>query len=138
MVYCDASALLRRVLDEEDSGALNAQLSTLVSRGALLSSSALARVEVSRALARRSQPIDDGPGGHDLQVDQQVDLVLGDVGLFALNDDVLDVAARLTGRQLGSLDAIHVATALLSEADLVVTRDLQMARACEELGLAVA
>ena len=36
------------------------------------------------------------------------------------------------------VDAIHVATALLLQADLVLTADREMAAACVEVGLAVA
>ena len=44
----------------------------------------------------------------------------------------------IPGRHLGTLDAIHVATALIMRADLVVTRDQRMIEACTEVGLAVA
>jgi predicted nucleic acid-binding protein len=41
-------------------------------------------------------------------------------------------------RFLKTLDSLHVASALLVGADVVITEDRQMARACAELGLAVA
>ena len=57
---------------------------------------------------------------------------------MAVSDSVLRRAASLPIPFLKSLDAIHIASALLVRADVVLTRDRQMQRACEELGLAVA
>jgi predicted nucleic acid-binding protein len=70
--------------------------------------------------------------------DQALVDVLGDVDIIAIDDFTLQLAAEIPGRHLGSLDAIHVATALIMRADLVVTRDQRMIEACTEVGLAVA
>lgn len=51
---------------------------------------------------------------------------------------MLRSVASLLVRFLRSLDAIHVASALTIQADIVLTNDRQMRQACEELGLAIA
>ncbi len=60
------------------------------------------------------------------------------VQYIALGDAVLRSVASLLVRFLRSLDAIHVASALTIQADIVLTNDRQMRQACEELGLAIA
>jgi predicted nucleic acid-binding protein len=58
--------------------------------------------------------------------------------LVDLDADVLIVASQIEVIHLGTLDAIHLATALLSGAHVLVTRDAQLVRACQEVGLVVA
>ena len=65
-------------------------------------------------------------------------LSLGGVRPVDVTAEVLHIAGTLPVVLLRALDAVHVASALLSEATVVVTRDRQMARACSQLGLAVA
>jgi predicted nucleic acid-binding protein len=133
LVYCDSSVLLKRVLDESDSNNYEQLLSELIDQGATLISSELALIEVRRALGR-------GAKGTDLAEDSDKSLeeIFADVGLVKINEDVVNVAGRLPGRHLGSLDAIHLATALLSESTIVLTGDIQMRSACREIGLVVA
>ncbi len=52
--------------------------------------------------------------------------------------DVVSVARRIEPLVLRSLDAIHLATAVLIDADLVVTYDDRLADACRRNSLAVA
>ncbi|MGH3613322.1 MAG: hypothetical protein ACRDRK_12170 [Pseudonocardia sp.] len=52
--------------------------------------------------------------------------------------EVVSLARRVSPDALRSLDAIHLASALLVDADLVSTYDGRLALACEENGLAVA
>jgi len=61
-----------------------------------------------------------------------------DVDSLVPSNAVLQSAATLPVRFLKSLDAIHVASALAIQPDIVLTNDRQMQRSCEELGLAVA
>lgn len=60
--------------------------------------------------------------------------------LIRVSDDVLEDAAALHPLELRTLDAIHVATALLLGDDLayVVTYDMRMASAAQTLGCTVA
>lgn len=132
-VYCDSSVLLKRFVVEADSAASVSQLSQYTHNGDYLLSSKLALVEVTRGVDRRLPP--DAP---QEDVDEAVAKVLEDVDLIAIDDFTLEVAGEIPGRHLGTLDAIHVATALIMRADLVVTRDQRMIEACTEVGLAVA
>lgn len=79
-------------------------------------------------------------GGTDTDdvLPRRVELALSDVDLLTLGPTTMRVASRLPVRHLKFLDAIHVASALITRCDVVLTRDRQLARACEELGLAVA
>lgn len=122
-VYLDASALVKLVVRESESAALEASLGPRA-----VVSSALARAEVVRAAAPRGR---DGIARARRLLDR--------VELIQLDDELLDLAAELDG-PLRSLDAIHVAAALeLGDGlDALITYDGQMRRAAEALGLPVA
>jgi uncharacterized protein len=121
MHYFDASALVKLVVREPESGALDRWLGTRVS----MTSCTLARTEVVRAV---------WPGGRRI-VDHARGL-LENIDLIQLDDELLDLAGELEG-PLRSLDAIHLAAALElgDELEAVVTYDTRMARAAEALGL---
>ena len=132
-IYCDSSVLIKRYRDEPDSETCSRELERMTLGGDFLLSSTLALVEVTRGIDRNLPP---EAAQEDL--DEAVAKVLEDVDLVAIDDFTLQVAAEIPGRHLGTLDAIHVATALIMRADLVVTRDQRMIEACAEVGLAVA
>ncbi len=126
LVYLDASAIVKLVRRERESAEL-AEWLTLRDEAV---SSSLASVEVRRALRRAAAPADMlKEAEHQLQV----------VTLVAIASHVLDLAGRLPGGHLRSLDAIHVATALtlgdLPEA--LVTYDKRLADAARRHGLTV-
>lgn len=128
-VYFDSSALIKRVIAEEESGDLVDFLDTRHSEGDLLVSSSLAWIEVSRAvLARVKSPT----GAGDL-----IDAAMSGVDERLLTSDVVSVARRIEPLVLRSLDAIHLATAVLIDVDLVVTYDDRLADACRRNSLAV-
>jgi predicted nucleic acid-binding protein len=131
-IYCDSSVLIKRYRDEPDSETCSRELERMTLGGDFLLSSTLALVEVTRGIDRNLPP---EAAQEDL--DEAVAKVLEDVDLVAIDDFTLQVAAEIPGRHLGTLDAIHVATALIMRADLVVTRDQRMIEACAEVGLAV-
>lgn len=123
--YVDCSVLVERALDvanADDQVGVSEPTDSLVT-------SELTVVEMWRVLRRF---------GLDDALPRRVGLALSDVDLLTLGPTTLSVAARLPVKHLKSLDAIHVASALITRCDVVLTRDRQMARACEELGLAVA
>ena len=122
-MYLDASALVKLVVPESQSAALAAY----VERRSPLSSCALARVEVVRAVSPH--------GEEPVRTAREL---LDEIDLIQLDDELLDLAAELQG-PLRSLDAIHLAAALeLGDAlEAVVTYDGQMTRAAEVLGLMV-
>lgn len=130
-VYLDSSAVIKRVLAEADSPALVEAIDGYVRQGALLVSSALAWIEVERALRTR---LKRGPGA----VAADVDDALSGVAEHMLSTEVVSLARRVNPDVLRSLDAIHLASALLVDADLVVTYDERLALACGENGLTVA
>ena len=70
----------------------------------------------------------------------RTDLLLGEVTLVELTPSLLESAGRLPDPSLRSLDAIHVATALLvrDEIDAVISYDQRMLTAAAAHGLPTA
>ena len=97
VVYLDASALVKLVVEEAETAALLAYLAARPDRV----TSILARVEVVRALRRAS-------------VDQQARLeaVIEALTIVGLGDAIVVRAGRVGPPALRTLDAIHLATAL--------------------------
>lgn len=126
LLYLDPSALVKLVAPEPETPALLSRLGLHPD----VVSSALARVEVLRAVARA--------GGRAKQVKRARD-VLARVTLCAVDDPILNAAATLAPLDLRSLDAIHLATALSLGADLdgLVGYDHRLNAAAETLGLVV-
>lgn len=123
-LYLDASALVKLVVTEAETDALT----TFVGRPAILTSCALVRVEVVRAV--RAHGADAVTAAREL---------VATLDLVQLDDELLDLASDLEG-QLRSLDAVHVAAALeLGEGlGALVTYDERMASAARSFGLPVA
>ena len=125
-VYVDSSALLKRVVDEANSAALIADLQTGVQRGDARVSSSLAWVEVTRALRAR---LSDEVAAFELS-----DFALSGILEIPIDAEVVALARRLTPRVLRSLDAIHLASALLVDADVVVAYNQRLLAAARDLG----
>lgn len=123
-VYLDSSALVKLVVEETGSRALRRYLR----RHAVRVSSALARVEVPRAVRAQGR----GAGVRAARV-------LARIRLLRVDDALLDEAADLDPRVLRSLDAIHIASAhaLAGDLEAVVTYDEQMIKAARFLRLRV-
>lgn len=126
MLYLDASALVKLVAPEPESEALAAAIED----AAAFVSSVVAAVEVRRAAARV------GADGGALE---RADRVMGRVDLLWLDADLLERAARLGHASLGTLDAIHLASALSLGDELAafVAYDDPLRRAAEASGLPV-
>jgi predicted nucleic acid-binding protein len=124
-VYLDASALVKLVVVEEESAALQAFLEN----NAALVSCALSRVEVVRAA--RVHGADAAARAR--RVVDALDFLL------ELDVPLLETAADLEPPILRSLDAIHVAAALQLHGALyaMVTYDARMAAAARAARLAV-
>lgn len=119
--YLDSSAIVKLVVQEPESQALRAYLR----RRRPMVSSALARAEVTRAVL----PL--GPSAVKRSRD-----VLQSIDLIRVNNRVLATAGTLEPPELRTLDAIHLATAVLlgdSMARLVCYDD-RLAHAAEALG----
>ncbi|HVQ95512.1 MAG TPA: type II toxin-antitoxin system VapC family toxin [Mycobacteriales bacterium] len=131
MIYFDSSALLKFVKQEKESAALRSWRQTLPA-GVEMVTSQLSTLEISRTLLR---------AGADKQ---RVPYVAGQAirGLYLVDvtSTVLNRARAYGIRRLGSLDAIHLATAdpFLTELTDFVTYDDELAAAAAELGLPAA
>ena len=126
LIYLDASALVKLVVAEPESGAL---LAFLRSRPDRLSS-ALSLTEVPRALRRaRFSGV----------VRRRAQRLLARLALVDVDRRILSAAAALEPPALRTLDAIHLATALVVREDLagLVTYDRRLAVAAERLDLDV-
>lgn len=126
MIYLDSSALVKLVHPEPDSESL---VSWLINEQLPVVSSALAEVEVERAI-RRNAPA----------ALPAVPEVLSTIFLFDIDATIRRAAARLADPLLRSLDAIHLATALEfgSELRSFVAYDKRLLAAASTAGLTTA
>lgn len=131
IVYLDTSVVLKRVRAEDDSTDVLRLISRHAQAGDSLVTSALTWVETSRALHRIGVR-------ERTELDSLTDRAVGDLVRVAIAAPVIDLAAHLSVQYMKTLDALHVASAMIVRADLVITRDEQMRNACEALSLAVA
>ncbi len=130
-VYLDSSALIKRSIVEVESDAFVAALDEHHRAGDFLVSSSLAWVEVTRALRTAT-------GGSIAGVAADVDGALSGVAEYPLTGAVVSLARRVGPNVLRSLDALHVATALLVDSDLLLTYDDRLAAACTSGGILTA
>jgi predicted nucleic acid-binding protein len=127
VLYADTSALLKRVVVEAESAAVRTLLSERHVAGDLLTSSSIAWLEVWRSL-RRAAVAD---------VESIAASALSGVAEFPLDDLLLRRARRVGADELRSLDAIHLASAIVVRADAILTYDLRLADAAAAAGLEV-
>lgn len=95
-VYLDSSALVKLVIPEPETATLRAELETWDR----YVSSALVQTEVVRACARVSST-----------ARRVAERMVASLDLIAIDDEILNGAARLKPLELRTLDAIHVASA---------------------------
>ncbi|MEC3981854.1 type II toxin-antitoxin system VapC family toxin [Amycolatopsis sp. H20-H5] len=130
-VYLDSSAIIKRVIEEAESGELVDELDRHNAAHALLVSSSLAWIEVARALRGRL----------DLCYGNVVDMLddaMSGVAEHTMGVEVVSLSRRLNPHAVRSLDAIHLASALLLDVDLLLTYDDRLADAGRGNGLRVA
>ena len=123
LAYLDASALVKLIVEEAESAALN----RWYVEARRLATSRIGIIETSRASSRR--PCDP----------VHRDRILSDVEVLDLDPRLAAVAAALEPPILRTLDAIHLATAmaLMPDLDAFVTYDDRMADAARSVGLPV-
>lgn len=126
--YVDSSALVKRAVEEPQSAELEATLRKHLNDRNILFASSLATVEVSRIV--RSRLDDEAPA----RVGELIEIALGGIAECVLSSQVVGVARRLGPSTLRSLDAIHLATASIMAADVVIAYEPRLLRAAEELG----
>jgi predicted nucleic acid-binding protein len=123
-VYVDTSALGRVLLEEPDKLTIKNALDTFDR----VTASHLLRVELRRVGLRRG-------------LLDRAHILLADISLIPMDDQILTTAETLTPPAVGTLDAIHLATAVrLSEAgelDALMTYDKQLAEGAREHGIRV-
>lgn len=124
LIYVDSSALVKLVLEEPESAALQAWLQPSMT----LATCALARTEVIRSVL----------GAGDAAIGRAREL-LRRLDILALDAELLDAATMIEPAALRGLDAIHLAAAITLGEDLaaIVTYDRRMAEGATALGLAV-
>jgi predicted nucleic acid-binding protein len=124
--YLDTSALVKLVVNEPESPALDRYLSEYPS-GARFTA-ALARTELVRAIAPQQR----------LDSIEHARRVLGRLHLVPLSDRLLDNAATLVPHRLRTLDAIHLAAAMTApDLRAIVTYDNMLADAAAAQGITV-
>ena len=128
-LYVDSSALLKRYIDEHDSGAADEFMRT----DPVLVTSRLTEVEVRRNLTRLLD-------GDDL--DRQRHALTNDLDAFALvalDATTMNTAARIAEQTLcRSLDSIHLGAARRAgQATTLLTFDARQARAAHQIGMVV-
>jgi hypothetical protein len=128
VLYLDASAVVKLVLDEPESDPLRAYLD-----GADLVSCELLLTEVPRAIWRAAARDDDLPV--DL-LRSRAGQAIDSIGLASLDRDLLRMAGSLAEPGLRALDAIHVSAAIgLLPLEAFVTYDERQAAAARLAGL---
>src|SRR6266849_1980543 len=132
LVYLDASALVKVLVEEKESAALRAWIADAPDR----LSSVVTAVELRRAARRAAESASPGDAS---ELERQTEIALSGLQLLALDDQIAKRAAAIDPPALRSLDAIHLATALsIDELQHFVTYDVRLADAASEAGLAVA
>jgi predicted nucleic acid-binding protein len=130
LIYLDSAAIVKLVRSEAESLELTDWLAS--QRDSQLVSSALVEVEVARAL-RRVAP----------EALTDIGIVLARIVRLGINAAVRARAAAYPNQFLGTLDAIHLATAQSvgerpgAQLDAFVTYDARLADAATALGLPV-
>lgn len=130
MIYLDSAAIVKLVHVEAESAELGAWLAERISMPRY--TSVLAEVEVARAI-RRHAPA-SLPG---------IPAVMGTIARFTVDDAVRALAASFPDATLRSLDAIHLATAMLLAAEtrqqpVFVTYDRRLLAVAKSAGLTTA
>lgn len=128
-IYLDSSALVKLAFAEAESVALRSHLADRVAAGDQLVSSSIAWVEVGRAV--RSRADIDAP----VLVAAATDAAMEGVDEIRLSEQVVSVGRRIGPPTLRSLDAIHVASALVAAADRLIAYDRRLVTSAEELGI---
>lgn len=126
MIYLDSSALMKLVREEKESSALAVWLQARSEQSAVTSE--LGRIEVLRAARRVSD-----------RALIEARAVVADLDLVPLDRTVQDMACDLGDPLLRTLDALHLASALVLAGELTafVAYDARLADAARAAGLAV-
>lgn len=125
IAYIEASAAVKLLVSESASAALATRLDHLAAGEQTVISCVLLETELRRLAMREEIP------------QTAVTAVLDRFDIVELDRDVYREAGLLPGRNLRSLDALHVAAALRVGADFMITYDERQATAAQASGLPV-
>lgn len=120
--YLDASAAVKLIRDELESDALAEFLGPLTDPLAVVSSM-LVETELRRMAVRQGLPQD------------AVSSALRKISLIELDRDHFRAAGLLPDRNLRSLDALHLVSAMQADADVLVAYDARLLLAARALGM---
>jgi uncharacterized protein len=131
ILYVDTSALLKLLVREAESAAIERELLTWRE----LATSVIAEVELPRAVARAREERTDAVIDGSLVLQG----VLSSATIIPLSEGVVAAARKVKPVHVGALDAIHIASALSLGKQLagVATYDKRMQDALEPLGVCV-
>ncbi|HEY0260227.1 MAG TPA: type II toxin-antitoxin system VapC family toxin [Lacisediminihabitans sp.] len=130
-IYVDSSALIKRSIDEPESEAIESSLEGYAAADAVLISSTLAWIELGRGIRSRLDAEDPAA------IVEWTDAALSGIAEAPITEQVASLARRIGPPVLRSLDAIHLATAVLLDVDLILAYDDRLLAAATELGFAV-
>jgi len=125
IAYLDASVAVAVMKDDEDGDVVRTFLDRLNPETNTLVSGRLLETEMRRTAHYL------GLSGHLL------DATMANIAIVEHERVDFRRAGDFTAPHLGSLDALHLATALRVQADVMITRDHKLAAACEGEGLAL-
>lgn len=125
IVYLDASVAVTAITDEPGSAETRSLLDGLTNEAHLVLSGRLLETEMRRTAIRLGISM------------TAVDSTLDALAVVEHERSDFRRAGTFQMRNLGSLDALHLATALRVQADVMLTRDRSLAAACEAAGLAL-
>ncbi|MGL5857664.1 MAG: type II toxin-antitoxin system VapC family toxin [Angustibacter sp.] len=128
-IYIDTSALVKRVFDEPESDAVDEVLQRAMDGGDAVVTSTLAWIEVSRAVQRRRSRTP--PARVEVISEHAMSGVLD----RPIGPEVIGIARRLAPAVLRSLDAIHLATALVLDVDVILGFDRRLTNAARQYGI---
>jgi len=132
-IYVDTSALIKRARDETESQVLRNWLKGKIIGGAQLFTSDVTLVEVERAL----RALSSREAANDYPISLAVQLAVAGISVVPLDGSVLRMARWIGPDSLRTLDALHLATAVLNGAVTLITYDRRLAAAAESVKLTV-
>lgn len=124
MIYMDTSALVKLIVEEPESAALQRWLADAEDRDHV--TSAVGRVELMRTALRSG----------DTEITANAKRILDeDLDIIAVTDEVIEMAETIGPESLRSLDAIHLASAaqLRDALTAVVAYDGRLIEGCRNL-----
>lgn len=122
ITYLETSAAAKLLVTEVETATLAAHLDQLSAEDSI-ASSVLLETELRRLAVRESLP------------QQDVSTLLRGIRLLQARRQVFQSAGLLPEPSLRSLDALHLASAILDGADVMITYDQRLIAAAEAVGM---